>query len=187
MNVTTYTVPPVKCTSWCIEGTGHPDAEEAAEQACDAGEHRIELAATPMHLSDRAGGHVAVHLYRDVYSANGAPSRVILEPPHIEIYSSGTEVLALSIPEGRALGELLIALADIADGEDDSHVSVATGAEALWSLDPTYSQLGADTEGDQQHQQERETGERAVGDDSDHGNAQLLERVDRDGGVDLDL
>lgn len=187
MNVITYTVPPVKCTSWCIEGTGHPDAEEAAEQACDAGEHRIELAATPMHLSDRAGGHVAVHLYRDVYSANGPPSTVILEPPHIEVYSSGTEVLALSIAEGRALGELLIALADIADGDHDSHVPVATGPETSWPLEATYSQLGADAQGDQQHQKESETGERAVGDDSDHRDAPLLKCADLDGGVDLDL
>jgi hypothetical protein len=118
------TVPPVQCTSWCIDGTGHRDAEEPAEQTCDGGERRIELAATPANLSGRARGHLAVHLYRDVYAAGGSPPTVMLEPPHIEVCSSGTEVLALSIGEGRALGELLIELANVAEADDDYRRSV---------------------------------------------------------------
>jgi hypothetical protein len=126
LTATIETVSPVTCTSWCVEGDGHPDAEEPADQTCHAGEHRIDLAATPTNLSNRAGGHVAVHLYRDVYAGNGPTSGVVLEPPHIEVYSSGTGVLALSIAEGRELGQLLIAMANIAAPDDSAQPAVTS-------------------------------------------------------------
>jgi hypothetical protein len=128
LTATIETVSPVECTSWCVDGTGHPDAEDPADQACHAEEHRIELAATPADLSGRTRGHLAVHLYRDVYTTQGQPPAVVLEPPHIEVCSSGTEVLALSVAEGRALGELLIRLADTADADKQPRASVMRGA-----------------------------------------------------------
>jgi hypothetical protein len=105
-------VPPVQCTPWCTDGTGHPYAEEPADQSCHGAEQRIELAATPAHLSGRVRGHLVVQLFRDVYPASGSTRTVTLEPPHVEVCSSGTEVIALSLGEAHELGELLIQLAD---------------------------------------------------------------------------
>jgi hypothetical protein len=107
-------VPPVQCTPWCTDGTGHPDVEEPAEQSCHGAEQRIELAPAPAHLSSQVRSHLVVQLYRDVYPGKGPAPTATVEPPHIEVYSSGTDVLAFSLTEARALGELLIQLADTA-------------------------------------------------------------------------
>ena len=112
MSATTATVSPVRCTPWCREGTGHGDAEEPEDQCCHGAGHRIELR-PPRHGSGRSRAHLVVQLYRDVHPADGS-DRAVLEPPHIEVYPSGTDVLELSIGEARALGELLLELADVA-------------------------------------------------------------------------
>jgi hypothetical protein len=106
-------VPPVQCTPWCTDGTGHPDAEEPAEQSCHGPEQQIELTPTPAHSSSRVPSHLLVQLYRDVYAGEGPAPTATVEPPHIEVYSSGIDVLALSLTEARALGALLIQLADM--------------------------------------------------------------------------
>jgi hypothetical protein len=112
MSAITATVSPVRCTPWCREGTGHGDAEEPEDQCCHGAGHRIELR-PPRHGSGRSRAHLVVQLYRDVHQADGS-DRAILEPPHIEVYPSCTDVLELSIGEARALGELLLELADVA-------------------------------------------------------------------------
>jgi hypothetical protein len=106
-------VPPVQCTPWCTDGTGHPEAEEPAEQSCHGAEQRIELAPAPADFSSRVPSHVVVQLYRDVYPGKGSAATATVEPPHVEVYASGTDVLALSLTEARALGALLIRLADL--------------------------------------------------------------------------
>ena len=114
MTATMGNAPVVKCMPWCTDGTGHRDAEEPAEQSCHSAEHKMELA-TAWEPGVRCRGYVVAHLYRDVYREDGSP-RTTLDPPHIELYSSDTEALRLSIGEARALGELLIELADTAEG-----------------------------------------------------------------------
>jgi hypothetical protein len=106
-------VPPVQCTPWCTDGTGHPDVEEPAEQSCHGAEQRIDLAPAAAHLRSSVPSHLLVQLYRDVYPGMGPAPTATVQPPHIEVYSSGTDVLALSLTEARALGVLLIQLADI--------------------------------------------------------------------------
>jgi hypothetical protein len=46
-----------------------------------------------------------------------ASSCTILEPPHIEVYASDTEMLKLWTGEARALGELVLEIADIAEAD----------------------------------------------------------------------
>jgi hypothetical protein len=124
VTATINTVPPVQCTPWCTDGSGHPDAEDPADQSCHSAGQRIELTPTPQHLSGRHGGHLLVQLYRDVYSQDGPAGTVTPEPPHIEVYGSGTEVLALSMSEARALGELLSQLVEVADPGNSAPASV---------------------------------------------------------------
>jgi hypothetical protein len=108
-------LPPIQCTPWCTDGSGHPGVEEPADQSCHGAAQRIELAPTPAHLSGRAPRHVLLQLHRDVYSGKELSHGVSLERPRVELYSSDSEVVALSINEARALGKLLIQLADVAD------------------------------------------------------------------------
>jgi hypothetical protein len=110
----------VQCTSWCSDGTGHQDAEEAADQGCHGSPHRIDLEETPGHVGRPARARVVAHLYRDVHQEDGAGGATMLEPPHIEVQATEPEALRLSISDARALGRLLLQLADEADGAEET-------------------------------------------------------------------
>jgi hypothetical protein len=114
------TVTVIECTRWCSDGTGHLDAEDAADRGCHGDEHRIDLEATPDHLGRPARARVVAHLYRDVYQEDGADGVTTLEPPHIEVQATEPETLRLSIGDARALGRLLLELADEAEGAEPS-------------------------------------------------------------------
>jgi hypothetical protein len=109
------TIAPVKCTSWCSDGTGHLDAEEPADQGCYAAARRVDL--RPVGIpgqGTRTAGHIAVHLYRDAYSdgAGGA----LLEPPHIEI-DGPSDTLRLSPTEALELSAVLAELGRAAQSQ----------------------------------------------------------------------
>jgi hypothetical protein len=118
MTAAIETVPPIECTPWCTDGTGHPFADEPADQSCHAAERKVELSPTPGHLSGRPGGHVEVHLYRDVYAPDLLSHATGLELPTIEVSSSDTEPFILSTSEARELGRLLVQMADLAETGD---------------------------------------------------------------------
>jgi hypothetical protein len=109
----THMLPSVECLPWCTDGTGHPDAEDPEEQFCRSIPHLVVLAPAPAHLGGHARGRLVVHLYRDAYRVDGSPE-TRFEPPHIEV-GDNTGALRLSTSEARALGELLIELADTAE------------------------------------------------------------------------
>jgi hypothetical protein len=114
MTVTTLTMSPVQCLSWCTDGAGHLDAEEPEEQHCHSAPRRIDLGPPRAQVGGRSPGHVVVHLYRDVSHAHGSP-RLRFEPPHLEVYASGSEVLRLSVLEARAVAAVLVDLCDAAE------------------------------------------------------------------------
>ena len=103
-------LPPVVCTPWCTDGTGHRDAGESDEQFCRSASRVVELA--PGQPGDRAR-RVLIHLYRDAHE--DVTGRTALEPPHVEVGGVDMDALRLSIPEARALGRMLGDLADVAD------------------------------------------------------------------------
>jgi hypothetical protein len=115
MTVADGTISPVRCTPWCIDGTGHPEAEEPAAQFCYAAERRLDLTPGVEVLNAGSREQVIVQLYRDVYQADEGllTGDTSLAPPHIEIYANALEALTLSVDEARALGELLIELTDL--------------------------------------------------------------------------
>jgi len=113
------TVTTVECTRWCSDGTGHVDAEEAADQGCHGREHRIDLEAAPEHLGRPERARVVAHLYRDVYQTDGPEGMTTLEPPHVEVQATQSESLRLSLGDARALGQLLLELVEEADGTED--------------------------------------------------------------------
>lgn len=106
-------VAPVRCTPWCCDGTGHPDAEGPDEQGCYSVGRRVELVRTP--VSDQGAwshGHLAVHLYRDTHPDGSGGA--FLDQPHIEVYAGDAEPIRLSTAEARQLSDVLIELAETA-------------------------------------------------------------------------
>jgi hypothetical protein len=106
-------LPPVVCTQWCTDGTGHPDASESDEQFCRSASRVVELSAE--QPGERAR-RVLVHLYRDAHEDVAGDTE--LELPHVEVGGMDTDTLRLSIREARALGQILGELADVADIAD---------------------------------------------------------------------
>jgi hypothetical protein len=103
-------LPPIVCTQWCTDGTGHPDAAESDEQFCRSATRVVDL--VPGQPGERPR-RVLVHLYRDAHE--DVAGDTALEPPHVEVGGVDTDTLRLSIREARALGETLRQLADLAD------------------------------------------------------------------------
>jgi hypothetical protein len=150
MTVSIETVTRVECTPWCTDGTGHGDAQEAADQSCYGPEHKVDLAPIAGHPGAPPRGRVVAHLYRDVY-AGGHDGETLLEPPHIEVQATEPDALRLTARDARALGTLLIRLADEADGAGEAHeaeevdgnrsrtsLTLAqgmTGGQSLWRCD----------------------------------------------------
>lgn len=107
-------VTPVKCTSWCGDGSGHPDAEDAEDQGCYSAERRVDLTAMPIPGQGvRSTSHVTLHLYRDAYS--DGTGGAFLEQPHIEVNAGDADPLRLSPDEARKLSAVLVELADAAE------------------------------------------------------------------------
>jgi hypothetical protein len=111
-NVTTAiaTLPPVVCTAWCTDGTGHADSLDSDEQFCRSAARAVQL--THGRLGERPRS-LLVHLYRDAHADDGGETR--LEPAHLEIAGFDLDTLRLSVDEARALSQTLRELADVAE------------------------------------------------------------------------
>jgi len=76
--VTAPNCPPVACKSWCIEGDGHPNQKQSADQFCIGDAREVVLRTWPkVAVSDRGDvmpSQIAVVLMADVD-----------EPMHVEI------------------------------------------------------------------------------------------------------
>jgi hypothetical protein len=110
MTMALTALPPVVCTPWCTDGTGHTDTAESDEQFCRSARRVVELA--PEEPGERVRS-LLVHLYRDAHE--DVAGETALEPPHVEVGGVDTGTLRLSIREARALGQMLRELADTAD------------------------------------------------------------------------
>jgi hypothetical protein len=110
MTMTMPTLAPVECTPWCIDGSGHTDAEDLEEQFCRSASHTVELAAVADGVGRAWRRRVQVHLYRDVNGMDEC-GQVDFDPPRIEVVGSDTEAVGLSLEEACQLGQLLIQLA----------------------------------------------------------------------------
>jgi hypothetical protein len=108
------TTDPVPCLPWCTDGSGHLTAEEPEEQHCHSQPRRIDLGPALAQVDGHSRGHLVVQLYRDVYRPDGS-AQLYLEPPHVEVYASGTEELTLSVSEARALAAVMVDLCDAAE------------------------------------------------------------------------
>ena len=110
MTTAIATLPPVVCTSWCTDGTGHPDSVDSDEQFCRSSTRIVPVACGGP--GERPRG-ILVNLYRDAHEGVSGETR--LEPPHVEVAGLDLETLRLSIHEARALAEALAELADLAE------------------------------------------------------------------------
>lgn len=110
MTTAITTLPPVVCTPWCTDGSGHLDTLESDEQFCRSARRVVELA--PEQPGERTGS-LLVHLYRDAHADIAGETTV--DPPHVEVGGVDAGILRLSIHEARAFSQMLRELADIAD------------------------------------------------------------------------
>jgi hypothetical protein len=111
MTIALTALPPVVCTPWCTDGTGHPDVSDSDEQFCRSASRVVDL--VPTQPGERTR-RVLVHLYRDAHEDGIGDTT--LEAPHVEVGGVDSDTLRLSISEARALGRMLGELADLADG-----------------------------------------------------------------------
>jgi hypothetical protein len=111
-NVTTAiaTLPPVVCTAWCTDGSGHSDSLDSDEQFCRSSPRAVPLRHSSPGERPRS---LLVHLYRDAHA--DVDGETLLEPPHVEIAGLDLDTLRLSVHEARALSETLRELADVAE------------------------------------------------------------------------
>ena len=110
MTTAIATLPPVICTAWCTDGSGHADSLESDEQFCRSSTHVVPL--IPGQLGERTR-RIQVQLYRDAHA--DLAGSTVLEPPHIEVAGPDLDTLRLSIHDARALAETLRELADLAE------------------------------------------------------------------------
>jgi hypothetical protein len=115
ISTTSSTLAPVVCTTWCVDGSGHVDADEPHEQFCRSARHSVELAETPDGTGGSWQSRVYVHLYRDAGDGDGSDT-ADLQPPRVELVGTGSDTMSLSTQEARELGELLLQLAAAGDG-----------------------------------------------------------------------
>ena len=101
--ITSETLPPVQCTSWCDKGDGHTDADHPDDQFCVGEARRVGLTRYPLIEYDK-DTRIRDYVDGQLYRMAGAVST------HIQLDRSGTPLIELTIAEAEHLANDLLEL-----------------------------------------------------------------------------